>query len=420
MVTFSIVVPVHNVAGYVAATLDSIVSQHARNIQVVVVDDCSTDVSGAICDRYADNCEYVRVIHLDRNQGVAAARNHALAAATGDYVVFVDGDDCLIEGALERLTQRVQSLGDVDIVIGRFQSESKVLSNAAMFLPGATGKLDAELVLRHLTQIDYYVDHCWPYAIKRDLIVRNNVRFINSTIAEDAEFIVHLLVLASSMAFCEGDLYLYRERDGSLKNSEGIAPAVSFLRVAHAMRQVMASAGRSEVQKAFLAAQIRHTLGVFRARLVVLGKDDLREVPAHIGREQFPPEIGLSPCGDMVTELHAYRALIEQATLELVADAKSRPLFIYCTGPSSEAVIRSLQSGGYSIRRVIDDNEALNGRSVLGVPISGAAHFSTLTADQLSSLFVVVCIQKKAAYENICRSLMRRGITREQIVHRMF
>lgn len=417
---FSIIVPVHNVAQYLCACIDSIVAQRFRGVEVILIDDHSSDGSAAICDRYARNNDFVRVIHLDNNQGVAAARNHGLAAAIGEYVIFVDGDDYLVDGSLERVGRLIERIGRTDIVICRFHSESKVLSNDAMFLPDATGRLDADIVLKHLTRIDYYLDHCWPYVISRDLIVGNDVHFINSTIAEDAEYIVRLFALASTAAYDAGDFYVYRERDGSLKNSKGVAPTASFLKVAHAMRQVMESAGRSEAQKAFVASQIRHALGVFSARLGLLDDVAMDEFPSVIGPEELPPSVRVASPNEIPSALLTYRRSIERATLSLISAAGTRPLYVYCTGPSSEAVVRTLLAAGHSVRNVIDDNETLSGRMVLGIPIMTGAQFLALAADEVESVFVVICIQKKAAYEKISRSLVSHGMAREHIVHRMF
>jgi len=418
---FSIIVPVHNVAQYLPACIESIVAQRVAGVEVILIDDRSTDGSGTICDHYAQNHDSVRVIHLDRNQGVAAARNHGLAAATGDYVIFVDGDDYLVEGSLARVRQLIERVGQTDIVICRFCSESKVLSNGAMFLPGARpGRLDADAVLKYLTQIDYYLDHCWPYVISRDLIVRNDVHFINSTIAEDAEYLVRLFALASSVAYNEGDFYLYRERNGSLKNSKGIAETASFLKVAHAMRQVMESAGRSKAQRAFVAAQIRHTLGVFSARLSLLDDAAMDDFASVIGSDELPSAVAALAPGDVSSALIAYRQSLADTTIALVSAAKERPIYIYCTGPSSEAVIWTLLGAGYRIRKVIDDNTSFSGRTVLGIPVDTGAHFFALKADEIASVFVIVCIQKRAAYAKISGFLLGCGISSAQIVHRMF
>lgn len=90
----SVIVPVYNVAPYLPQCLDSILSQDHRALEVIVVDDGSTDGSGGICDDYARRDDRVRVIHQP-NGGAAAAKNAGLRAATGEYLSFVDSDDFL-------------------------------------------------------------------------------------------------------------------------------------------------------------------------------------------------------------------------------------------------------------------------------------------------------------------------------------
>lgn len=90
----SVIVPVYNVARYLPQCLDSILGQDHRALEVIVIDDGSTDGSGAICDEYARRDSRVRVIH-QKNGGAAAAKNAGLRVAAGEYVSFVDSDDFL-------------------------------------------------------------------------------------------------------------------------------------------------------------------------------------------------------------------------------------------------------------------------------------------------------------------------------------
>ena len=88
----SVIVPVYRVEAYLPCCLDSILAQSHSNLEIILVDDGSPDRSGEICDAYAKKDPRIKVIH-QKNQGVCAARNAGLAAATGDWISFVDGDD---------------------------------------------------------------------------------------------------------------------------------------------------------------------------------------------------------------------------------------------------------------------------------------------------------------------------------------
>ena len=99
-ILISVIVPVYNVQNYVEACLNSILSQTYQNFELIVVDDGSSDNSGAICDKIALEDSRVKVFRQE-NSGVSKARRFALEHSCGDYIVFVDSDDILANDALE-------------------------------------------------------------------------------------------------------------------------------------------------------------------------------------------------------------------------------------------------------------------------------------------------------------------------------
>lgn len=124
----SILVPVYNVGKYLCRCLDSIVNQTYRDLQVVVVDDGSTDNSLAICRDYANRFKFVEVYHQE-NAGVAAARNTLLDKAKGEYTLFVDSDDWIEPNMIEGLIRYIIEY-DLDIAICGSVSETENRSTA--------------------------------------------------------------------------------------------------------------------------------------------------------------------------------------------------------------------------------------------------------------------------------------------------
>lgn len=116
----SVLIAVYNAERYLKECLDSVCSQSLRDIQIVCVDDCSTDSSLEILERYAERDERIRVIHLDENQGIAAARNTGLKFADGEYVMMLDSDDWLGDGAIEKVYNAVSSEEDIDCALFNF------------------------------------------------------------------------------------------------------------------------------------------------------------------------------------------------------------------------------------------------------------------------------------------------------------
>ena len=117
--TISVIVPVYNVASYLPQCLESILNQDYEDLQVLLIDDGSTDDSGAICDRFAARDSRIQVIH-QKNGGAASAKNAGLRAATGKYLSFVDSDDYLepdVYGFLVKTLEETRA----DAVQGAFQ-----------------------------------------------------------------------------------------------------------------------------------------------------------------------------------------------------------------------------------------------------------------------------------------------------------
>jgi glycosyltransferase involved in cell wall biosynthesis len=120
MVAISVIIPVYNVEDYLAQCLDSICNQTFRDIEIICVNDGSTDHSPDILTQYSLKDERISIIN-QHNQGLAASRNNGLKIAKGEYVYFIDSDDYLEFDALERLYDSIVS-NDSDMVLFKFQT----------------------------------------------------------------------------------------------------------------------------------------------------------------------------------------------------------------------------------------------------------------------------------------------------------
>ena len=115
MELISVIVPVYNVESYVAECIESIQNQTYMNLEIILVDDGSKDMSGDICDQYAAYDERIKVIHQE-NGGLSAARNTGIEAANGDYISFVDSDDYIGLTLFEDMLQLLKRDMILDII----------------------------------------------------------------------------------------------------------------------------------------------------------------------------------------------------------------------------------------------------------------------------------------------------------------
>ncbi len=209
MVNFSIIVPVYNVEGYVGSAIQSVLDQNYDSFEIVLVDDRSTDGSGAICDAYAEKDNRIRVIHEAENGYVGKARNDGFDIAVGRYVYFLDSDDTMCEGVLNR----VDKLLDKDFdVISSFKHSTKTYKNGY--------KVNTAKKFQPLnTAIAAFSPFVGQSFYKREYLL-DGARFDeHRMLAEDRKWIVENLAGVSSIIAEDYPFYHYTQRrNGSLLN----------------------------------------------------------------------------------------------------------------------------------------------------------------------------------------------------------
>ncbi|WP_434590346.1 bifunctional glycosyltransferase/CDP-glycerol:glycerophosphate glycerophosphotransferase [Streptomyces sp. A5-4] len=117
MPRFSVIVPAYKVQAYLEECLDSVLVQSYDDLELIVVDDCSPDSGGAVIDAYAARDPRVSAVRLPRNTGPGPARNAGITRATGDYLIFLDGADTLVPGALQAITDRLKETDAPDLLV---------------------------------------------------------------------------------------------------------------------------------------------------------------------------------------------------------------------------------------------------------------------------------------------------------------
>ncbi|MFC7884269.1 CDP-glycerol glycerophosphotransferase family protein [Streptomyces sp. NPDC057376] len=213
MPKLSLVVPVYNVQGYLHECLDSVLGQDYTDFEVIAVDDRSPDGSGAILDEYAERDARIHVIHLTENVGLGRARNAGLEKAQGDYVLFLDSDDTLSEGALTAISDRLESTGNPEVLVYDYArtywygavERNQLAHLLAQDAGPETFSLAARPELLDLLQI------VWNKAYRRDFIDRVGLTFPPGYY-EDAPWTFLSMISAERIAVLDRVCVLYRQR----------------------------------------------------------------------------------------------------------------------------------------------------------------------------------------------------------------
>ena len=215
----SVIIPVYNVEKYLRECLDSVLAQTYKNLEVILVDDGSTDSSTDICREYCEKDKRFK-LHQKENGGASSARNLGLNCAKGDYLYFLDSDDYLKSIALEKMIEcACHNNADLVFIEGETINDQSNLvtgkySHHKQYLPSVPYLLMEEM----MDHKEFYVGTPF-FFIKKDVFDKNQIRFKEGIISEDMIMAYQLCSLAVQGANVHEAIYVRRYRPNSVTTS---------------------------------------------------------------------------------------------------------------------------------------------------------------------------------------------------------
>ncbi len=215
MAKISIIIPVYKVEKYLARCLDSVIAQTFTDFEAILIDDCSPDNSGAICDEYAKKDSRIKVIHREKNGGASVARNLGLEKSQGEYIAFVDSDDYVVPEYLQMMiTKLEQSEGDI-VQCGFYHVVNGVVDeNQQAEDEKIYEKEEAYGLLYGDGRNDIFNFILWNKLFKKDVI--KGIQFVEGLRCEDVIFISEAVMATQKVFYCNQPIYYYCRHDDSV------------------------------------------------------------------------------------------------------------------------------------------------------------------------------------------------------------
>lgn len=227
----SIIVPVYNVDRYLDQCVYSIIQQTYTSLQIILVDDCSTDTSSSLCDHWARKDNRIQVIHRKTNGGLSAARNSGLEQAVGEYISFVDSDDWISETLIEHtLTNMKYHSADIGMFAYTLVDEdgnpvSSSANNNTSHTEVIVGNPeDAFYYANTSDSVAYYM---WNKIYEASLL--KNFQFTTTPTGEDAIANTEIFERMHVFVYTSIPEYFYRVRTSSLSHSVSFTSPTTFL-----------------------------------------------------------------------------------------------------------------------------------------------------------------------------------------------
>lgn len=215
MEKISIIIPIYNAEKYLNECINSILNQTYNNIEILLIDDGSTDNSSSICDMYCKKYKNIITYHLN-NGGVSKARNYGIDKATGEYIIFIDSDDFIDKSMIEKLINIVNEK-NVDLAICGYKYKYKNKTINSNFKHNCY--MTIEQAKKEIFLSNSIKGYCVNKIFKRKILLENNIRFDEKIkICEDMLFVFKYIHHINKIYVINDELYYYRIRKSSASN----------------------------------------------------------------------------------------------------------------------------------------------------------------------------------------------------------
>ena len=264
----SVIIPVYNVDKYISRCVNSVVNNTYKNLEIICVDDGSTDASGAICDKFALTDSRIKVVHK-KNSGVSSARNTGLDIASGTYIAFVDADDWVHEEYF-RVLMREMNRRNADLIIC-----NHIRTDGTIDLSSTSENCQVKMLTRESFMSKHDLkSYIWGRVFRKGLI--GDLRFDESAKIEDATFNASLVQRNSSITIflAKSCLYAYYNRSGSLVSSFGTD---AYVELSTHLHKCALSETDPVMKSIFATDSIKRILSAIYAYAVVKDRASVRK-----------------------------------------------------------------------------------------------------------------------------------------------
>ena len=271
----SVIVPVYNVEQYLEKCLDSLVNQTLDDIEIIIINDGSTDNSQKIINKYSKKYKNIKS-YIQKNQGQAVARNIGLTHATGKYISYVDSDDYIEINMFKELYDEIEK-NNFDIVISNIIKEEN----------GGSYVFKNYWNIKNEPNKNFMTSHMGPVArlYNRELLVKNNFKFMEGVIYEDLGSIPILGMYTKKIKYIDKAYYHYRVRDGSsMKQKKYNEKLESIFKVMDNLSKNISEEYNEELEYLY----IEHLLYSASLRFIEFNKKDKLLKIRKIMKEKYP------------------------------------------------------------------------------------------------------------------------------------
>lgn len=266
MIKVSVIVPVYNVEGYIEKCLDSLVNQTLEEIEIIVVNDGSTDRSSIIIEKFLKSYPQ-KIVYLEKeNGGLSDARNYGISHAKGEYIAFLDSDDYVKIDMYEKMYEKAKQ-----------ENSDMVQCNFYWEYPNKRKLGKMEICHNKKEMLEKGRVEAWNKLIKKEILEKTNIEFPKGYYYEDVEFTYKLIPFLNQVSYLEEPYVYYIQREGSIANVQSERTREIFDVLDHVIQYYKQNGYYEQYQEELEYVYIRYAFCRSLLRMIKIQKEEIKD-----------------------------------------------------------------------------------------------------------------------------------------------
>ena len=436
-VKLSIIIANYNWEKYLPKCLKSVCEQYQKDIEIIVIDDCSSDSSCKILRKFKKRYNFITVIYLKKNSGVSNCRNIGIKYSKGEYLYFIDSDDELTKRSIKNILYQLYKYSEKELfILNYFKAEKE---KKYIFIQNENFNLKKIKSHNNKTSlISYYkkkpsvgdppILASWQFIFKKSFLKSNNLYYKNIFTSEDWEFIPKVLCLVKNFKTIKKPTYIWKVSDtSSLGKKIGYLTAVSCIHIMYWMGKFI-----MEKKNVLKKKDINALMNVFdytnKKFLLNILSLDLQNI-SRLSKYLFKFRIFFKKLTFLKaikfnyllnSEKNVKRILIKYKYKKniliknVLKKVGQKKIIIFCAGSYTEIISKMFFDNGIVIKYIVDNNTNYTGQKINNILILAPSYLKR-NINKFLSYQILICNKNTHDVKNINQQLRKLGFYQKNI-----
>lgn len=412
-INFSIIIPVFNSESFIQETVDSLTKQNYKNIEIIIINDCSTDNSSRLINKIKKKNRkfYFKIINNKRNMGVAFSRNIGLNLAKGDYIIFLDSDDYLEKNSLAFISSKILENNYPDLVLGNHNMKvSEIFQNKKNYY-----KNELNHKLKLINNSTQFTGYCWAFIINKKFLFKNRIQFLNIKTHEDEVFVAKIISCCQSLIFLNKKFYFHKSIPSSL--SRKVSPKM-LLSCIIGLKELSNIYSNKKIvinqKKIFIQNRIKllteHMLPLIflinkkyllkYSRIIFFEKKFFNRINKIVKKKFF-----------IFKNKNVFKQVdssLQKKLFSVLKNSFNKNFYIFCMDKYGFAISKILRNKNYKVKGFLDNNNFYFNKKKFGIK-----HYLLEDIDHHNN--IIICNQRITHQKQIFEQLVQIGIKPSKI-----